>query len=223
MAYEFINEVITEARYIRNVNDTIGRDATDIGESFFEQLLMMQQLKFENPKAAKKYATDTLRFGNFSNVKPGATDLHNLAAIIQNPDKYAGVTSGGAVGIDEIDFKRYLRNIINGKDDPALDRKFLLAQQKKLKIKSPFLKSARRLVGDYARTTHDEKQLFSTRMINSQRQDGKFKSDITGQYAKTIDKKGLTPDQKKPGLPLWAKVGALAAAGYALGKSNITG
>ena len=83
--------------------------------------------------------------------------------------------------------------------------------------------SARRLSGDYGRTTKQEREVLSTRMINSQRQDGKFRSDITRQYASTVDKKGLTPDEKKKGIPYWAKLGALAASGYALGKSNITG
>ena len=46
MAFEFIREEITEARYIRSPADTIGRDMTDIGESFFEQLIMLQQMRF---------------------------------------------------------------------------------------------------------------------------------------------------------------------------------
>ena len=53
MAFEFIREEITEARYIRTVSDTIGRDATDVAESFFEQLLMLQQMRFENQHLQK--------------------------------------------------------------------------------------------------------------------------------------------------------------------------
>jgi len=41
--FEFIREEITEARYIRTAKDATGRDSTDIAESFFEQLLMLQQ------------------------------------------------------------------------------------------------------------------------------------------------------------------------------------
>jgi hypothetical protein len=50
---------------LRTAGDTIGRDATDVAESFFEQLLMLQQMRFENPTFAKKYAKDTLKFMNF--------------------------------------------------------------------------------------------------------------------------------------------------------------
>ena len=93
MAFEFIRDEITEARYIRTGRDALGRDMTDVAESYFEQLLMLQQMRFENPAFAKKYAKDTLKFMNFSSIKPGGTDLHNLASIINNHNKYSGVTS----------------------------------------------------------------------------------------------------------------------------------
>lgn len=222
MSFDFIREEITEARYIRNVRDTVGRDSTDVAESFFEQLLMLQQMQYENPQFAKKYARDTLKYG-FDSVKPGGTDIGNLGSILKNPQKYSGVTSGGQVTFDELGFKRYLRNIISGKDTSSLDRQFLLQQQKRLGIKSSFLKNARRIAGDYGRSTPDERKAMTARMINSQRQDGKYRSDIVRQYGSTVDKKGLTPDQKKKGIPLWAKAAGSFAAGYALGKSNITG
>ena len=53
MAFEFIREEITEARYIPSASDTVGRDMTDVGESL-EQLLMLQQMRYENPKFVKK-------------------------------------------------------------------------------------------------------------------------------------------------------------------------
>lgn len=222
MSFEFIREEITEARYIRNANDTIGRDMNNIAESFYEQLLMLQQMRFENPAFAKKYADDTLRFMNFSSVKPGGTDLHNLAAIISNPSKYKGVTSGGTVGFDELAFKRYLRDISSGRNNPSIDRAFFMRQQKNLGIDSSFLKQARRLATDYTRTTGSERTALSARMVNSQRQDGKFRSDISKQYMGTVKNKKLIPPEKK-GLPRWAKLAGAAAAGYAFGRSGAIG
>ena len=216
MAFEFIREEITEARYIRTAGDTIGRDATDVAESFFEQLLMLQQMRFENPAFAKKYAKDTLKFMNFSSVKPGGTDLHNLAAIISNPNKYQGVTSGGTVHFDELGFKRYLRDIAAGRDNTAMDRTFLMKQQRNLGITSSFLKQARRASADYGRTSPGERTGLSARMVNSQRQDGKFRSDISRQYMGTVKDKKLIPQDKK--LPLWAKAAGGFAVGYGLGK-----
>ena len=219
MAFEFIREEITEARYIRSASDTVGRDMNDVGESFFEQLIMLQQMRFENPTFAKKYAKDTLKFMNFTSVKPGGTDLHNLAAIITNPNKYQGVTSGGKVGIDELGFKRYLRDIAAGRSNTAMDRSFLMRQQKNLGIDSSFLKAARRVSGDYGRSNAGERSALSARMVNSQRVDGKFRSDISKNYMSTIKKNKVVPvDNKK--IPFGAKLAALGVAGYALGRTQ---
>ena len=219
MAFEFIREELTEARYIRSASDTVGRDMNDVGESFFEQLIMLQQMRFENPAFAKKYAKDTLKFMNFTSVKPGGTDLHNLAAIITNPKKYQGVTSGGKVGIDELGFKRYLRDIAAGRSNTAMDRSFLMRQQKNLGIDSSFLKAARRVSGDYARSNAGERTALSARMVNSQRVDGKFRSDISKNYMSTIKKNKVVPvDNKK--IPFGAKLAALGVAGYALGRTQ---
>ena len=215
--YSFIREEITEARYIRTGRDALGRDMNDVAESYFEQLLMLQQMRFENPAFAKKYAKDTLKFMNFSSIKPGGTDLHNLASIINNPNKYKGVTSGGAIRFDELGFKRYLRDIVAGRDNTAMDRTFLMKQQKNLGIDSSFLKQARRVSADYGRSNAGERAGLSARMVNSQRVDGKFRSDISKQYMGTIKNKKLIPQEKK--LPLWAKAAAGFAAGVALSRA----
>jgi len=217
MAFEFIREEITEARYIRTGADALGRDMTDVAESFFEQLLMLQQMRFENPAFAKKYAKDTLKFMNFSGIKPGATDLHNLASIVNNPNKYKGVTSSNNnIVFDELGTKRYLRDIASGRDNVAMDRTFLIKQQKNLGISSSFLKQARRVSADYGRSGTGERAGLSARMVNSQRLDGKFRSDISKQYMGTVKNKKLIPQEKK--LPLWAKAAAGFATGVAIGK-----
>ena len=87
MAFEFIREELAEARYIRNHRDTVGKSAGNLADGFFEHLLVLQQMRFENPAWAKKYAKDTLKFQSFTSVRTGATDLHNLTAIISNPSK----------------------------------------------------------------------------------------------------------------------------------------
>lgn len=219
--FEFIKEELTEARYIRTGTDATGRDMTDIAESYFEQLLMLQQMRFENPAFAKKYARETLKHSNFSGVKSGATDLHNLASIVNNPGKYPGVTSGGNIRFDEMGFKRYLRDIIAGKDSTAMDRSFLMRSQKQLGIDSSFLKAARRVSADYARSNSSERTALSARMVNSQRHDGKFRSDISKQYMGMVKDKKLIPQDKK--IPNWAKAAGVFAVGYAIGKSDITG
>jgi len=217
MAFEFIKEELTEARYIRTAGDTVGRDMNDIGESYFEQLIMLQQMRFENPKFAQQYALDTLMKGNFNKVQSGATDLHNLASILGNPGKYQGVTSSNAVRFDELGLKRYLRDIASGRSNTSADRSFLMRQQKNLGIDSSFLKAARRVTADYGRSTKSERGALTSRMVNSQRVDGKFRSDISKSYMGTAKKKNLIPDEKK-GVPRWVKVAGATAGGYIAGR-----
>ena len=84
----FIHGEILEARYIRIENHAAGHTMADIGETFMEHLMMLQQMRYENPTAAAKYAKDTLKFMDFGSIKGGATDLHNLASIIPTADVY---------------------------------------------------------------------------------------------------------------------------------------
>ena len=56
-------------------------------------------------------------------------------------------------------------------------------------------------------------------MVNSQRVDGKFRSDISKNYMSTIKKNKVVPvDNKK--IPFGAKLAALGVAGYALGRTQ---
>ena len=216
--FEFIKEELTEARYIRTPRDTVGRSADGISESFFEHLLVLQQMRFENPAFARSYAKQTLRFMSFTNVRTGATDLHNLASILNNPSKFAdkmGTTSN--LRFDELGFKRYLRNIIDGRSNPGQDRAFLLKMQKNLGIRSGLLKQARRMMADYNMTNNSERASVSGRMVNTFRQDQQYRSDIFKPYASTIKRNKVMPTQTKPGMGTAAKMAVGAVGGFGIG------
>jgi hypothetical protein len=215
--FEFFREELAEARYIRTPRDTVGRSSDNIAESFFEHLLVLQQMRFENPAFAKKYAKETLRFMSFTNVRTGATDLHNLASILNNPSKFANNMGSSNLRFDELAFKRYLRNIIEDRYLPGQDRAFFMKTQKNLGINSSLLKQARRLVSDYGLTSGSERSAVSARMINAFRQDGQYRSDMFKPYAGTVKNKKLIPDETKPGMSLAAKTAIGALGGFALG------
>ena len=105
MAFEFLREELTEARYIRRPNEVTGASGFDLSEDFYEHLLALQQMRYESPAWAQKYAKDTLRYMNFSQVRTGATDLHNLAAILGNPSKFKDKVTD----LDNISFEVSLR------------------------------------------------------------------------------------------------------------------
>jgi len=196
----------------------------DIGETFFEHMIMLQQLRHENPEAAAKYAKDTLKFYDFSNVRSGATDLHNLASIIMNPSKFkdeVGADSG--IRIPELQFKRWLRDIKAGNMNTSVDRQFLYKLEKELGIKNSILRNMRRIVQDYSMASPNERKMISTRLMLHFRQDRRFMSDIFKPWASTT--KGMVPnpeDMEKAQdkgfkVPLWAKAAGAFAAGYWLG------
>lgn len=225
--FSFIRGELLEARYIRIERQAAGHTMADISETFFEHMMMLQQLRYENPEAAKKYAKDTLKFFDFSNIRGGATDLHNLASIIMNPDKFADTVgaSGGAT-IPEMQFKRWLRDIKNDKWQPGLDRQFLFKLEKQLGIKSSIHKKMRRIMQDYSLATPGERKMVATRLMLHFRQDRRHMSDVFKPWADTINKKKMVPSPdeldgaKKRGfkVPLWVKAAGAFAIGYQIGK-----
>lgn len=225
MAFEFIREELHEARYIRRPQDVTGDSSYNIAETFYEHLLALQQLRYENPALASEYAKDTYRFMNFRDIKTGGTDLHNLAAILNNQQKYKDrIADVGDVYFDELRFKRYLRNVIDGKADKSMDRTMFYKMQRDLNIRNSFLRNARRILVDYDSATPQERKQVATRLMNTFRQNQKFRSDIFRAYAATAKNNDLLmqPEPAKSGIPGYVKGAAalagIAAAGYALGR-----
>ena len=225
MAFEFIREELTEARYLRNPKDATGYSEYDIADTFFEHMLMLQQMRYENPEAAAAYAKKTLQYQTFTQVRTGATDLHNLASILANQSKYGDkLTSTGNVYLDELKFKRYLRDVAGGKLNKAQDRQLFMSMQRNLQIRNSLLKNARRVAQDYGSATNQERKAVAQRMVNTTRQDQKYRSDIFRPYAATTVSQGLVSGGPKRdsiakgAAKTLAKAGVAGAAGYAFGR-----
>ena len=225
MAFEFIRGELTEARYLRNPADASGYSEYDIANTFFEHMLMLQQMRYENPEAAAAYAKKTLQYQTFTQVRTGATDLHNLASILANQSKYGDkLTSTGNVYLDELKFKRYLRDVAGGKLNKAQDRQLFMSMQRNLQIRNSLLKNARRVAQDYGSATDQERKAVAQRMVNTTRQDQKYRSDIFRPYAATTVSQGLVSGGPKRdsiakgAAKTLAKAGVAGAAGYAFGR-----
>jgi hypothetical protein len=225
MAFEFIREELYEARYLRNPADATGYSEYDIANTFFEHMLMLQQMRYENPEAAAAYAKKTLQNQTFTQVRTGATDLHNLASILANQNKYSDkLTSTGNVSLDELKFKRYLRDVAAGKLNKAQDRQLFMSMQRNLQIRNSLLKNARRVAQDYGSATNQERKAVAQRMINTNRQDNKFRSDMFRPYAATTVSQGLVSGGPKRdsiakgAVKTVAKAAAAFGAGYAIGR-----
>lgn len=225
--FSFLRGELLEARYIRVERQAAGHTIADLSETFFEHMIMLQQLRYEDPLSAKKYASDTLKYYDFTNIRSGATDLHNLASIIMNPDKFSDTVETDKVAtIPELQFKRWLRDIKSDKWQPTLDRQFFYKLERDLGIKSSIHKRMRRIIQDYSLSTPSERKMIATRLMLHFKQDKRFMSDIFKPWAETTKRKKMvpTPDDleraREQGhkIPLWVKAAGAFALGYWMGK-----
>lgn len=223
MSFEFVKE-ISEAKLFRNPTKLKDTSISQVADSFFNAVLGLEILKHTDPKAAQKYAQQTLAYGNLNGWRSSGSDMHNMAHILMNGRRYSDkIEIDRIVAIPELQFKNYLRNTAQGRLDPNFDRRFLLNLQKGLGINSPGLRSARRLIADWNRALPNEKQLAATRVYMGLQHDLQ-QSDMWGPYTRTIKRNKLLmkdanmPASVKTGTPLWAKMAIAGVAGYAIGK-----
>jgi hypothetical protein len=173
-------------------------------------------MKYENPKAAKEYATRTLSNG-LSGWRSSGSDFNNMAQILLGPDRYSDkIINDRVVSVPSLQLKSWLRNIAQGKNDANYDRRFFLALQRQLGVKSSGLISARRVVADWDRSLGNERVQAIARVHRGLSRDLK-QVDFYAPFARVAKKAGA--ETTKPGgIPLWAKLAAAGAGGYYLGK-----
>lgn len=221
MSYEFLQE-LSEARLFRNPSKMGEVFTSELADNFFNAVLALQTLKQVNPAAAQKYATQTLQSGSIDGWRSTGSDLHNMAYMLKNQERYAGkLTQDRHVSMPNLMFTSWLRNMSQGRDDKTYDRKFLLRLQRDLGVQSTGLRAARRLVADWDHALHDERKLAATRIHQGLRHNLQ-KSDMYAPYNSSMTKKALLIKDAEPaarmGIPLAAKVAGAAIGGYYLGK-----
>lgn len=223
MSFEFIQE-LSEAKLFRNPTKLKDASVGQLADSFFNAILGLEILKHTDPAAAQKYAKQTMAYGNLNGWRSSGSDLHNMAHLLINNRQYTDkLDIDRIVSVPELQFKTYLKNLAQGRKDPAFDKRFLLNLQKGLGINSPGLRSARRLVSDWNRTLPNEKQLAATRVYMGLQHDLQ-QSDMWAPYTRTIKRNKLlikdaeVPKSVKTGTPLWAKMAIAGVAGYAIGR-----
>lgn len=219
MSFEFLQE-LSEARLFRNPARMQEIFTGELADNFFNAILAIQTIKKTNPKLAQKYAQQTLQSGTIDGWRSSGSDLHNMAFILKNQDRYEGrLVNDRHVSLPYLQFMGWLRNMSQGRDDKTYDRKFLLRLQRDLGIVSPGLKSARRLVADWEHALDTEKKLAASKIFQGMRHDLQA-SDMYAPFYKTVRSKDLLLKDipEKQGIPFAARVGIAAAAGYMLGK-----
>lgn len=223
MSFEFIKE-LNEAKLFKNPTKLGNTSVGEMADSFFNAILGLQVLKNTDPAAAKKYAQQTLSYGNLNGWRSSGSDLHNMAHTLLNTRRYSDkLDIDRVVTLPELQFKTYLKNIANSKNDRDFDRNFLLTLQQRLGVNNSGLKSARRLIGDWDKAYPEEQQLAATRVYMGMNKDLQ-QSDMYTPFARSVKRNNLLarnaemPKSVKSGTPLWAKMAIAGVAGYALGR-----
>lgn len=215
MAFEFVKE-LSEARVFRNPTNLPEIGISNVAENFFNAALALQIMKYENPKAAQAYAQRTLA-GGFDGWRSSGSDFNNMSQILMNPDRYANrLNMDRHVSVPSLQLKTWLRNMAQGQDDVNYDRKFFLALQRQLGVKSPGLISARRVVADWSRSLGNDRAQATAKVHRGLSRDLK-QVDFYAPFARAAKRTGAETT-KSGGVPLWAKLAAAGVGGYYLGK-----
>lgn len=219
--FEFINKELTEARMFRNERILKGKTAEELSETLYVCILILQIMRYEDPAWAAEYARRTVQYGNFNGMRMSATDTYNLVSILENQERYSDHFQPNLrINVPSLQFKRYLRDIMQERDNLAFDRQFFLVLERQLKITTPWLRSARRIVSQWPRSLNKEKKMAATR-ITLHLRSGYVLMDLFKPFTNMVKEKGMFADeveQAKKGVPLAAKVGAAAVGGYALAR-----
>lgn len=168
---------LVEARLYRNASTLAGKSADEIAKNAFIMVLMLEILRHEDPDFAKKYARDTMAYENFDVMRVGATDLHNLFAILNDQSRYQKITSNPNISVPVLQLKRYLNAFGSGHKDKGLDRAFLLKLEQFFKVTNSAVKSARRSIGDWNENSESEKSTIRHDIKNHLQSAGQY-SDL---------------------------------------------
>lgn len=218
---------LTEAKALRTQRG-LNLSAEQIAENVYLNILALQAMRFDpnTARQASEYAKKTLQYQDFSNIRTTGTDLHNWVAVLNNPGRYE--THIGPVGkssMPVLQFKRYLRNVAQGKSDPNYDKQFLMSLERNLGIKNSQYRAVRRMLSDWNRLYGSERKQSATRLVQALRAKSP-QSDLRSSYEGFMRKGGYEMDdvenqEDKRSGSLLGKAATLAAAGvggYYLGK-----
>ena len=245
--FSFITENCNESKMFRNnyLSQLTLRDAVD---SVFLNLLTVYLLskEFETKPFAQGYAMRTMQFGNFNLSRVSGTDLYQGLHIILNPE---GAMAGKLKAHEQntalarelktnkkmvIDF---LRNISTGHANATSAIRIMYRLEGQMGIDISNYKSLRRLITDWENLSTHQRELCVTRLLQYYKIRGKHSelypvldklSSSKGYELRDVDNAEIAAlgvgaiagsRSSNSFLSSLAKVAAMGAAGYALGRN----
>jgi hypothetical protein len=163
---DFLQE-LKEARLYRGADTLQGKSADELAKITYAMIMILEILRHEDNKFAKKYVDDTIGYENFSAMRSNATDLHNLLSVLNNQSDYENkITVNHNISVPVLQIKRWMRDISSGHKDKGLDRTLFMKLESFFKISDSQLKQIRRSVGDWNDTSTNEKSVVRKQIKN---------------------------------------------------------
>ena len=171
---------IRESSLLQSLSSIKRYNARNVADLTFLFLITLHVLRSEWSSApnAKLYASQTLAFGNWIDVKSSNTDLYQMLVILMSHKEYvtnllqnhkASDALIHDIDLDPSDIKRFLRNIASSTYDFNLASRMLYQLERDLRITTTNYKSVRRICSDW-NTSHiddEAKMLAITRLLQA--------------------------------------------------------
>lgn len=216
----FIKE-LTEARALRTQRG-LKLSAEQIAENIFLNVLSLQAMRYDpnTAKQAAEYARKTLQYQDFNNIRSTGTDLHNWVSVFNNPSRYESqIGPVGRASMPIMQFKRYLRDVAQGKQNPNFERQFLMSLERDLGVRNSNYSAVRRMLSDWNRLYGSERKQSATRLVQALRAKSP-QSDLRSSYEGFMRKGGY--ELKDAGNPETTGSGWKGAA-LAIGAGALVG
>lgn len=223
--YSFLQE-LDEAKMFRTRDQITNKGARGLSDHLFVSLLSLYAMSNDYSYApiASTYAAKTMQLGNFNRPSPSSTDLYQTIFSLQRPGEFFADTKDtmlmDKVNVDTNKIKRFILGVKQGNVTSAQASQFFFKLERDLKIQSPKLRAARRLIQDWETLSTTQRQLATTQLMQHYRLNGR-RSDMMPLFSSFAkDNNLIVSDEKKRTIAgTLAKGAAAFAAGYAVGKA----
>lgn len=179
-SFDFIGS-LTESNLIRSKQSFSHFTGRDIAELAFLYLLTLEILRHhvKYVDVAKRYASQTMRYGSFAHFYAGGNDLYQMLHVLLGEDRAEAVshlkdTKSSIkflqnVTLDDRRTRDYLKAVARGSISRSTVTSYLLHAELKLKISVSNYRSMRRLISDWPDLSEHERKLVVTRLLQAYR------------------------------------------------------
>lgn len=246
--FQLLNELIEAKLFGGGISGIKKYNAREIADLLFLHIIALQIMKkqFHGLPKIQEYLKKTGNLINFDSIMYSRNEVYIFIHILFGgkqadrqrallKDQEASQALINTLSIDFPQFRRFFRLLMIGKTDQALERRFLLALERDLKIDNSYYRAMRRLSSNWERQSNSSKKLVITRLLQVLRSIAR-RSELTiileqvSRQERMVNKKlkplsGEGPGQKIPAsqskrkmglLPTLAAAGAAGVGGYYL-------